>query len=91
MRGKWSFWGFFAHAGIIVGMMVVVFFVIDRFNPAMEFMTSEISKWVILLLAFCAITNGFYTAVLLFLRERRRREKRSARNASPSRQSSARR
>jgi hypothetical protein len=91
MREKWSFWGFFAHAGIIVGMMVVVFFVIDRFNPAMEFITSEISKWVILLLALSAISNGFYTAVLLFLRERRRREKRSARYTAPPRQSPERR
>lgn len=75
MHKKQSLWGFFAHTGIIVGMMFVVFFIIDRFNPAMEFLTSEISKWLILLLALCAIGNGLYSARLLFQRQKRQEEK----------------
>jgi nitrate reductase gamma subunit len=85
MREKWSLWGFFAHTGIIVGMMIMVFFAIDRYNPAMEFMTSEISKWLILLLALCAVGSGLYSAVLLFQMRQRQEERMSARHAAISR------
>ena len=78
MRDKQSLWGFFAHAGIIVGMMFVVFFVIDRFNPAMEFLTSSLSKWLILFLAVCAVGDGLYSAILLFQRQRRQEDRKRA-------------
>ena len=74
---KQRFWGFLAHTSIIVGMMLVIFFVIDRFNPAMEFLTSNISKWLILLFAVCAILNGLFSAVFLFQKQRQREDKRS--------------
>jgi len=77
MKDKQRIWGFFAHASIIVGMMFVVFFVIDQLNPAMEFLTSSLSKWLILVLAICAIFSGLYSAVFLFQRQKRRDEKRS--------------
>ncbi len=86
MREKRSLWGFFAHTGIIVGMMIMVFFVIDRYNPAMEFMTSELSKWLILLLALCAVGSGLYSAVLLYQIRQRQKERTSARHAAPRRQ-----
>lgn len=82
MREKHTLWGFFAHAGIIVGMMFVVFFAIDRFNPAMEFLTSGLSKWLILFLAVCAVGDGLFSAVLLFQRQKRREERSQARAAS---------
>ncbi len=78
MRDKQAIWGFFAHASIIIGMMFVVFFVIDRFNPAMEFLTSSLSKWLILLFALFSIGNGAFSAVLLFQRQRKREERRFA-------------
>jgi len=77
MHGKQRTWGFFAHASIIIGMMFVVFFVIDRFNPAMEFLTSSLSKWLILILAICAIFTGLYSSVFLFQKQKRRDEKRN--------------
>ena len=77
MRDKQRIWGFFAHASIIVGMMFVVFFVIDRFNPAMEFLTSSLSKWLMLALALCAMISGLYSAIFLFQKQKRRDDKRS--------------
>lgn len=74
--GKQRFWGFLAHTSIIVGTMFVIFFVIDRFNPAMEFLSSSISKWLILFFAVCSIGNGLFAAVFLFQRQKRHEEKR---------------
>lgn len=84
MPDKQRIWGFFAHTSIIVGMMFVVFFVIDRFNPAMEFLTSSLSKWLMLVLALCAILTGLYSAVFLFQKQKRRDEKRSHPQARPA-------
>lgn len=73
---KQRLWGFLAHTSIIVGLMFVIFFVIDRFNPAMEFLSSNISKWLILLFAVCSILNGLFSAVFLFQKQKRYEEKR---------------
>lgn len=77
MKGKQRAWSFFSHTSIIIGMMFIVFFAIDRFNPAMEFLTSNLSRWLILVLALCAIINGFYAAVFLFQKQKRQEEKRN--------------
>jgi uncharacterized integral membrane protein len=71
---KQRFWGFLSHSSIIVGMMFVIFFVIDRFNPAMEFLTSNISKWLILLFALCSILNGLFSAVFVSKAKAKRRQ-----------------
>ena len=49
------------HAVIVLSLMTLTFFSIDRVNPIMAFMTSELSKWVFALLA----VTGFFTAVFL--------------------------
>ena len=46
------------HATLILSLMVLTFFVIDRFNEYMAFMSSEISKWVIAGLALCALLSA---------------------------------
>lgn len=76
------------HLTIVLGLMTLTFFVIDRFNTAMAFMTSELSKWVFMLLAIFAI----FSSVLLVgfhwrddARESRRRQRareRAARSRS---------
>ena len=86
MQDQQRVWGFFAHASIIVGMMFVVFFVIDRFNPAMEFLTSNLSKWLILVLALCAMISGLYSAIFLFQKQKRRDEKRLNPQTRPAHQ-----
>jgi len=65
------------HAVIVLSLMTLTFFGIDRVNPIMAFMTSELSKWVFALLAVA----GFFTAVLLIgmqWHEDDRRAKRAA-------------
>ena len=83
MQDKQRIWGFFAHTSIIIGMMFVVFFVIDQFNPAMEFLTSSLSKWLMFILAICAIFTGLYSAVFLFQKQKKRDEKRTHSQARP--------
>jgi len=63
-------WDFFCHANIILGNMFVVFFFLDRVNPAMEFLCSDISKWFLLLFSLCAITNGVIGAIYIFTRKK---------------------
>ena len=43
------------HAAILIGNMYVVFFLIDRVNPAMNFIDNGLTKG--LLLVLCAITR----------------------------------
>ncbi|HMM32172.1 MAG TPA: hypothetical protein PKB13_10390 [Clostridia bacterium] len=63
-------WDFFCHASIVLGSMFVVFFFLDRVNPAMEFISSDISKGLLLTFCLCAITNGIIGATYLFKREK---------------------
>ena len=46
------------HLTIILGLMTLTFFCIDRVNRSMAFMTSELSKWVFAVLALLAIVSG---------------------------------
>jgi uncharacterized integral membrane protein len=67
-------WDFFCHANIILGIMFVVFFFLDRVNPAMEFLSSDISKWLLLFFSLCAITNGAIGAIYIFARKKAHRK-----------------
>ncbi len=49
------------HAVIVLSLMTLTFFSIDRVNPIMAFMTSELSKWVFALLA----VTGLLTSIFL--------------------------
>ena len=89
MRVQQRVWGFFAHTGIIVGMMFVVFFVIDRYNPAMEFLTSSISKWLILCLAIVSVFDGVFSAAMLYRKQKRQEEKRERKNNANAQRNSA--
>lgn len=46
------------HLTIILGVMTLVFYVVDGFNAVMAFMASELSKQVFLALAVCAIISS---------------------------------
>ena len=46
------------HLTIILGVMTLVFYVVDGFNEVMAFMASELSKQVFLVLAICAIISS---------------------------------
>lgn len=62
--------GVFCHANIILGAMFVVFFFLDRVNPAMEFISSDISKGLLLFFSLCAITNGVLGATYIFKKDK---------------------
>ena len=74
---------FIPHLTIILSVMTLVFFVIDRFNEIMAFMTSELSKWVFALLALCAIITSVCLIIENF-REDDRREARELRHRQKS-------
>ncbi len=76
------------HAVIVLSLMTLTFFSIDRVNPIMAFMTSELSKWVFALLA----VTGFTTAVFLIgmqWREDDRRTRRASRRKAEAEQALA--
>ena len=64
-------WNLLSHADIILSGMFLVFFCIDRVNPAMDFLGSALSKWLLLLFILCALGNGVCSAVHLFRKKRR--------------------
>ena len=46
------------HLTIILGVMTLVFYVVDGFNAVMAFMASDLSKQVFMVLAVCAIISS---------------------------------
>ena len=44
-----------SHLTAMLALLVLICFVIDRFNTAMAFMDSELSKWYIAVLAVLAL------------------------------------
>ena len=53
------------HLTIILGVMTLVFYVVDGFNAVMAFMTSELSKQVFMVLA----VSGIITSIMLISRQ----------------------
>ena len=58
------FFALLAHLNLILALMVLVFFVIDRYNTAMELMTSDMSKWVIGALALVSTVNCIHKILM---------------------------
>ncbi len=55
------------HLTVILGMMFMVFLVLDQFNPMMNFVDNPFSRW--LLAAFCLI--GISGSILSRIRDGR--------------------
>ncbi len=66
---------FIPHLTIVLSAMTLTFFIIDKFNEYMAFMTSELSKAVFAALAVCAAITSIYLIGDNF-REDDRRERR---------------
>jgi hypothetical protein len=60
-----------AHLAVILSLMYLVPFVIDRINNAMEFINNDITKTLLAILALLSIANG----LSLMLASRRRLKK----------------
>lgn len=63
------FWRFLTHATILLAALFLTLLVLDQFNPSMDFISSDVSKWFLLAFALCAFISSIITAVLQF-RER---------------------
>ena len=44
-----------SHMTVILGIMFIVFLVLDQFNPMMNFIDNNISRWLLLALCDCGI------------------------------------
>lgn len=51
---------FIPHLTIALSAMTLTFFIIDKFNEYMAFMTSELSKAVFAVLAVCSAITSIY-------------------------------
>ena len=65
------------HLTIILGVMTLVFYVVDGFNEVMAFMASELSKQVFLALAISAILSS-----ILLISRQWKEDDRKARKAA---------
>lgn len=65
---KYKLWNTVSHASIILSVVFLVFFVIDRFNPAMSFIGCDLSDWLLMIFCVFALTNGILSAAHLFRR-----------------------
>lgn len=62
-------WSLFSHATIIFSLLFIVLCIIDKVNPAMQFLSSGFSKWVLLFYCFMALQGAICSAVHLFKRK----------------------
>ena len=82
------------HVAIVISGMLIVFFVIDRFNKPMGFMTNEFHKRLTFVLAILAIYYAVKNIALQrrierieYQRRVRSAEERARKNGNPPRQS----
>ena len=59
--------GLFSHLTVILGIMFLVFLVLDQFNPMMNFIDNSVSRWM--LAAFCL--SGIGSSILAWRKEQR--------------------
>lgn len=71
-----------SHITMMLAVLVLVLFVIDRVNNAMEFMTSQLSRWLIAALALCALITAVLNIIALWDNPDKRRRQRSRSNRS---------
>lgn len=72
---RYRIWNFLAHCSAILAGMFIIFFSIDRVNPAMDFLTSPISKWTLLCFAVFALCNGVLSAAYIFRKRKQGAER----------------
>ncbi len=47
-----------SHMTVILGIMFLVFLILDQFNPMMNFIDNDISRWLLAALCLCGIGQG---------------------------------
>lgn len=63
----------FAHASMLLSILVLVCFVLDKFNNAMDFMTADISKWLFAVTAVVSIISSVLTIINLWTKPQNRK------------------
>ena len=46
------------HLTVILGLMFLVFLVLDQFNPLMNFIDNSVSSWLLAALCLCGISQS---------------------------------
>ena len=46
---------FLSHLTVILALMFLAFLILDQFNPMMNFIDNEISRWLLAALCLCGI------------------------------------
>lgn len=69
-----------SHLTAMLALLVLICFVIDRFNTAMAFMDSELSKWYIAVLAVLALISSILNIVALWVNPYKMKKKRTPDN-----------
>ncbi len=64
-------WRFFTHATILLSALFLTLLVLDQYNPSMDFVSSDVSKWFLLAFALSALISSVYAAVRQFREFRR--------------------
>jgi len=73
--------GLISHAIIILSLMMITFFITDRFNGAMAFINNDITKALLLALSVLSIIHSVY---LIRLQRRQIREQEELKNKEQS-------
>jgi hypothetical protein len=50
--------GLLSHLSVILGIMFLVFLVLDQFNPMMNFVDNRISRWLLAMFCICGISRS---------------------------------
>ena len=50
--------GFLNHLTMILGLVFLIFLVLDQFNPMMNFVDNHISRWLLAAFCFSGISLG---------------------------------
>ena len=65
-----------SHLTAMFAVLIIICFIIDRVNTAMEFMTSDLSRWMIGILAVLALITSVLNILGLWINPDKRRKKR---------------
>ncbi len=63
---------FLAHCNVVFGLVFIVLIVLNKFISGMQFLSSAVTRWFLLIFCLCAIALGVVT-VVLYRRARRSR------------------
>lgn len=55
---------FLAHANIVLGAVFIVLIVLNKFNSGMQFLSSSVTRWFLLLFCLAAILLGVVSIYL---------------------------